>query len=124
MTLAPGEPIPTAAGAVAHGTQPTGAVIIRDPRLTRARILGDQDGGPEKIGATTSATQQIGAISKAMDVLSAEISITRNSVARLVDNGGDQGHVTIRYKKVVDPLQRRTLLRGLMASTTDESGAI
>jgi hypothetical protein len=72
VTLAPREPIPTAAGAVAHGTQHTGAVIIRDPRLTRARILGGQNGGAEE--TRTSATQQIGAISKAMDVLSAEIS--------------------------------------------------
>jgi hypothetical protein len=72
VTLAPREPIPSAA--VAHGTQPTGAVIIRDPRLTRARILGDQNGGAEETRARISAAQQIGAISKAMDVLSAEIS--------------------------------------------------
>jgi hypothetical protein len=74
VTLAPREPIPSAAGAVAHGTQRTGAVIIRDPRLARAWTLGDQEGGAEETGARISATQQIGAIAKAMDVLSAEIS--------------------------------------------------
>jgi hypothetical protein len=40
-TLAPRDAIPTANGAVARRTQRTGAVIIRDPRLTRARTLGD-----------------------------------------------------------------------------------
>src|SRR5450631_3055084 len=38
VTLVPRGAIPTANGAVAHRTQHTGAVIIRDPRLTRARI--------------------------------------------------------------------------------------
>ena len=37
VTLAPRDAIPTANGAVARRTQRTGAVIIRDPRLTRAR---------------------------------------------------------------------------------------
>jgi hypothetical protein len=45
VTSAPRDAIPTADGAVAHRTQHTGAVIIRDPRLTRARTLGDQSGG-------------------------------------------------------------------------------
>jgi hypothetical protein len=74
VTLAPRDAIPTADGAVARRTQHTGAVIIRDPRLTRARTLGDQSGGVEETGARTSATQEIGAISEAMEVLSAEIS--------------------------------------------------
>ena len=74
VSLAPRDAIPTADGAVAHRTQHTGAVIIRDPRLTRARTLGDQSGGAEETGARTSATQEIGAISEAMEVLSAEIS--------------------------------------------------
>ena len=74
VTLAPRDAIKTADGAVARRTQHTGAVIIRDPRLTRARTLGDQSGGAEETGARTSATQEIGAISEAMEVLSAEIS--------------------------------------------------
>ena len=74
VTLAPREPTPTPAGGVAHGTQHASAVIIRDPRLTRARTLDDQGGGAEETAAWTSATRQIGAISKAMDVLSAEIT--------------------------------------------------
>jgi hypothetical protein len=41
----PCDAIPTTEGAVADRIQHTGAVIIRDPRLTRARILGDQSGG-------------------------------------------------------------------------------
>jgi hypothetical protein len=41
VTLAPRDAILTADGAVAPRT---GAVIIRDPRLTRARTLGDQSG--------------------------------------------------------------------------------
>jgi hypothetical protein len=45
VTLAPRDAVPTAAGAVADPAQRTGAVIIRDPRLTRARTLGDQSGG-------------------------------------------------------------------------------
>jgi hypothetical protein len=45
VTLAPRDAIPTAAGAVADPAQHPGAVIIRDPRLTRARTLGDQSGG-------------------------------------------------------------------------------
>jgi hypothetical protein len=74
VTLAPRDAIPTADGAVARRTQRTGAVIIRDPRLTRARTLGDQSGGAEETGARISATQEIGTISEAMEVLSAEIS--------------------------------------------------
>jgi hypothetical protein len=74
VTLAPRDAIPTADGAVARRTQQTGAVIIRDPRLTRARTLGDQSGGAEETGARISATQEIGTISEAMEVLSAEIS--------------------------------------------------
>jgi hypothetical protein len=70
VTLAPCHAIPTAQGR----TQRTGAVIIRDPRLTRARALSDQSSGAEQTVARTSATQQIVAISKAMEVLSAEIS--------------------------------------------------
>jgi hypothetical protein len=45
VTLAPCDAIPTAAGAVADPAQHTGAMIIRDPRLNRARTLGDQSGG-------------------------------------------------------------------------------
>jgi hypothetical protein len=41
----PRDAIPTAAGAAADPARHTGAVIIRDPRLTRARALGDQSGG-------------------------------------------------------------------------------
>jgi len=74
VTLAPRDAMPTADGAVAPRTQRTGAVIIRDARLTRARTLGDQSGGAEETGARASATQEIGAISEAMEVLSAEIS--------------------------------------------------
>ena len=44
VTLAPRDAIPTAPRAVADRTQRTGAVIIRDPRLTRARTLSDQSG--------------------------------------------------------------------------------
>jgi hypothetical protein len=36
--------IPTTAGAVADLAQHTGAMVIRDPRLTRARTLSDQSG--------------------------------------------------------------------------------
>ena len=43
VTLAPA--ILTADHAVAHRTQRTGAVIIRDPRLTRAPTLSYQSGG-------------------------------------------------------------------------------
>jgi hypothetical protein len=71
VTLAPCNAIPTAARAVAHGTQHTGAVIIRDPRLTRARTMRDQSGSAEEAGARTSATRDIAAISEAMEVLSA-----------------------------------------------------
>jgi hypothetical protein len=74
VTLAPRDAIPTADGAVAHRTQHTGAVIIRDPRLTRARTLSDQSGGAEETGARTSATQEICAISEVMEILSAKIS--------------------------------------------------
>ena len=44
VTLAPRDAIPTAASAVPDRAQHTGAVIIRDPRLTRARTLSDQSG--------------------------------------------------------------------------------
>jgi hypothetical protein len=44
VTLAPRDAIPTAHRAVPDRTQHTGAVIIRDPRLTRSRTLGDQSG--------------------------------------------------------------------------------
>src|SRR5258708_39818105 len=74
VTLAPRDAIPMADGAVARRTQHTGAVIVRDPRLARARTLGDQSGGAEETGARTSATQEIGAISEASEALSAEIS--------------------------------------------------
>jgi hypothetical protein len=40
----------------------------------RARTLSEQSGGAEETVARTSATQEIGAISEAMEVLSAEIS--------------------------------------------------
>jgi hypothetical protein len=69
VTLAPRDAIPTANGAVPRRTQRTGAVIIRDPRLTRARTLGDQSGG-----GNPCQDLGIGAISEAMEVLSAEIS--------------------------------------------------
>jgi hypothetical protein len=42
VTLAPRDAIPTADCALTHRTQHAGAVIIRDPRLTRAR--SDQSG--------------------------------------------------------------------------------
>ena len=42
VTLAPRDVIPTAHRAVPDRTQHMGAVIIRDPRLTRARTLSDQ----------------------------------------------------------------------------------
>jgi hypothetical protein len=74
VTLAPYDAIPTADGAVGHRTQHTGAVIIRERRLMRARTLRDESGGAEETGARTSATQQIGAISEAMEVLAAEMS--------------------------------------------------
>ena len=74
VTLVPRDAIPAVHRAVADRTQHTGAVIIRDPRLTRARTLSDQGGRGEETVARTSATHEIGAISKAMDVLSAEIS--------------------------------------------------
>jgi hypothetical protein len=41
-TLAPGDAIQLAARTIPDRTQHTGAVIIRDPRLTRARTLSDQ----------------------------------------------------------------------------------
>jgi hypothetical protein len=45
--------------------------IIRDPRLTRARTLGDRCGvAAQETVARTSATQEIGAISEEMEVLS------------------------------------------------------
>jgi hypothetical protein len=44
VTLAPRDAIPSAHRAVPDRTQHKGAVIIRDPRLTRARNLGDQSG--------------------------------------------------------------------------------
>jgi len=42
--LAPRDAIPTARRAVPDRTQHTGAVIIRDPRLMRARTWSDQSG--------------------------------------------------------------------------------
>ena len=42
VTLAPRDAIPMVPRAVPDRTQRTGAVIIRDPRLTRARTLSDQ----------------------------------------------------------------------------------
>ena len=42
VTLAPRDAIPTAPRAAPDRTQHTGAVIIRDPRLTRARTLSDK----------------------------------------------------------------------------------
>ena len=74
VTLAPRDAIPTADGAVARRTQRMGAVITRDPRLTRGRTLSAQTGGAEEAGDRPSATPEIGAISEAMEVLSAEIS--------------------------------------------------
>jgi hypothetical protein len=44
VTLALRDTIPTARRAVPDRIQHTGAVIIRDPRLTRARTLSDQSG--------------------------------------------------------------------------------
>jgi hypothetical protein len=44
VTLAPRDAIPMAAGAVADPVHHTGAVIIRDKRLTGARTLSDQSG--------------------------------------------------------------------------------
>jgi len=44
VTLAPRDAIPTAHRAVPDRTQHTGAVIIRDPRLMRARTWSDQSG--------------------------------------------------------------------------------
>jgi hypothetical protein len=44
VTLVPRDAIPRAGGVVARRTQRTGAVIIRDPRLTRTRTLSDQSG--------------------------------------------------------------------------------
>jgi hypothetical protein len=44
VTLTPRDAIPTAPRAVPDRAQRTGAVIIRDPRLTRARTLSDQSG--------------------------------------------------------------------------------
>ena len=73
VTLSPRDAIPTTDGAIAYRSQHMGAVIIRDPRLTRARTLSDQSGGVEESGARTSATREIGAISEAMEV-SAEIN--------------------------------------------------
>jgi hypothetical protein len=45
IILAPRDAIPTAHHAVSDRTQHTGAVIIRDPRLMRARTSGDQSRG-------------------------------------------------------------------------------
>ena len=73
VTLAPRDAIPTANGAVARRTQRTGAVTIRDPRLTRARTLSAPSGAAEETVARASATQEIAAISEAMEVLSADI---------------------------------------------------
>jgi hypothetical protein len=49
ISLAPRDAIPTAQSTVADRIQRTGAVIIRDPRLTRARTLGDQSAGLRKL---------------------------------------------------------------------------
>jgi hypothetical protein len=73
VTLIPRDAISAAHRAVADRTEHTGAVIIRDPRLMRAS-LRDQSGGAEETGARTSASPEIGAISEAMEALSAEIS--------------------------------------------------
>jgi hypothetical protein len=68
VTLAPA--ILTADHVVADWTERAGAVIIRGARLTRARNLNDRSGGgAEETGAGTSATQEIRAISEAMEVL-------------------------------------------------------
>jgi hypothetical protein len=69
VTLVPRGAIPVVHRAVADRTQHAGAVIIRDPRLTRARTLSDQTGGAAEAGARTSPAQEIGAISEAMEVL-------------------------------------------------------
>jgi hypothetical protein len=69
VTLAPRDAIPTTHSVIAYRNQRMGAVIIRDPRLTRARTLGDQSGGAEE----DLGTPEIGAISEAMEV-SAEIN--------------------------------------------------
>ena len=60
VTLVPRDAIPTAHRAVADRTQHTGAVIIRDPRLIRARTSSDQSGGAKEGRARISATQKIG----------------------------------------------------------------
>ena len=74
VTLAPRDANLMGHSRVAHHVPRTGAVIIRDPRLTRARSLSDQGGGAaEETVARTSATQEIGASSKAMEVLPAEV---------------------------------------------------
>jgi hypothetical protein len=70
--LAARDEILTAHSAVSDPTQRTGAVIIRDPRLTRACALCDQSARAEETVARTSATQKIGAISEAMKILSTE----------------------------------------------------
>jgi hypothetical protein len=74
VTLAPRDAIPMAAGAVADRTNlDTGAVIIRDPRLTRARNLSGH-GGAVGNRCQDLGNTGVGAISEAMEDLSAEIS--------------------------------------------------
>ena len=53
VNLASRNAILAADGAVTRRTQHTGAMIIRDPRLTGARTLGDQSGGAEETSART-----------------------------------------------------------------------
>ena len=59
VTLLPRDAIPTTHSAIAYRSQHMGAVIIRDPRLTRARTLSDQSGGAEKTGAGTWAQTRV-----------------------------------------------------------------
>ena len=60
VTLVPCGAILGVHHAVADRTQHTGAVIIRDPRLIRARTSSDQSGGAKEGRARISATQKIG----------------------------------------------------------------
>jgi hypothetical protein len=60
VTLVPCGAILAVHRAVADRTQHTGAVIIRDPRLIRARTSSDQSGGAKEGRARISATQKIG----------------------------------------------------------------
>jgi hypothetical protein len=56
VTLVPRDAILTAHSAVADRIPRTGAVVIRDPRLTRAPALGDQGGGARRLQAGPNAT--------------------------------------------------------------------